>query len=369
MKIVIDARTMGSKPSGIGRYMFNCILELFKLGYEIILLSDVATSYEMKIMKDKNIKIITYGDVIYQSAKVFKYFRFVEKQLRELQPDVFWEPNFLIPSRLNGFKGKVIITIHDIFPVTHKQFFTFKYRLYFSLMMNYTLRKTDIILYDSKESKDEAEKYFKIPKKIKGVVQYIIVPRVEKVSQSGKLRPEVENQKDYFLYVGNLEKRKGVDLVLDAFDKYKENGGNARLVLAGKSREQDIDAKIAAISKKYSDFVSLGYVSDEEKQYLYANCKCFLFPSRAEGFGISILEAMNYYKPVIASDLCIFQEIVGNCINYFELTGNNVNDTASLCKIFTNFASNVDKSVYDEVMDRYTAETLGSKLIEIFDNI
>ncbi len=369
MKIVIDARTMGSKPSGIGIYAFNYITELLKSRHEIILLTDVATSGEMEVMRKKGVEIIVYGSVIYQSAQVFKYFAFVNEQLVKLQPDLFWEPNIIIPRKLKGFKGKVMITIHDMFPITHKQYFGLKYSVYFRFMLGFTLKNTDIILYNSKETRAETEKYFKGATKAKGIVQYIIVPRVEKVPQSGNLRPEVENQKDYFLYVGNLEKRKGVDLVLDAFDKYKEDGGNARLVLAGKSREPDIDAKITALSKKYSDFVSLGYVSDEEKQYLYANCKCFLFPSRAEGFGISVLEAMNYYKPVIASDLSIFQEIVGNCINYFKLTGNNVDDAANLCKTLTNFTENVDKSVYDEVMTRYTAETLGKKVIEVFDNI
>lgn len=369
MKIVIDARTMGSKPSGIGIYAFNYIMELIRSSHKIILLTDVATSGEMEIMRKNGVEIIAYGAQIYQSAQVFKYFAFVNRELNRIQPDLFWEPNIIIPRKLKGFKGKVMITIHDMFPITHKQYFGAKYSIYFRMMLKYTLKNTDVILYNSKETKAETEKYFKAAKKIKGIVQYIIVPRCEQVLESRDVRGELHSLSDYFLYVGNLEKRKGVDLVLDAFDKYKENGGNAKLVLAGKSREQDIDAKIDALSKKYSDFVSLGYVSDEEKQYLYANCRCFLFPSRAEGFGISVLEAMNYYKPVIASDLSIFQEIVGNCINYFKLTGKNVDDTANLCKKFTDFNPNVDKSVYDEVMTRYTAETLGKKVIDVFDNI
>ncbi len=369
MKIVIDARTMGSKPSGIGIYAFNYIMELLNSSHEIILLTDVATSGEMEIMRKKGVEIITYGSQIYQSAQVFKYFAFVNRELNRIQPDLFWEPNIIIPRKLKGFKGKVMITIHDMFPITHKQYFGTKYSIYFRLMLRFTLKNTDVILYNSNETKAETEKYFKSAKSIKGIVQYIIVPRINAELKDENVRKEIKELSDYFLYVGNLEKRKGVDLVLDAFAKYREAGGSAKLVLAGKSREQDIDAKIEKLSKECSDFISLGYVSDDEKQYLYSNCRCFLFPSRAEGFGISVLEAMNYYKPVIASNLSIFQEIVGNCINYFDLTGENVHNTSNLCKTMADSTKNVSKSAYDEVMTRYTAETLGKKVIAVFDNI
>ena len=108
MKIVIDARTLGSKPSGIGIYAFNYIKELIKSEYQIILLTDVAVSEEMEFLKAQKVEIIEYGVSTYRSAQVLKYFDFVKKQLLQIQPELFWEPNILIPRSLSGYKGKIM---------------------------------------------------------------------------------------------------------------------------------------------------------------------------------------------------------------------------------------------------------------------
>ena len=89
MRIVIDARTLGSKPSGIGIYAFNYIKELIKSRHQIILLTDVAKSEEMSFLKEEGVEIIQYGVSTYRSAQVLKYFEFVKEQLVKVKPDLF----------------------------------------------------------------------------------------------------------------------------------------------------------------------------------------------------------------------------------------------------------------------------------------
>lgn len=371
MNIVIDARTLGSKPSGIGIYAFNYIKELIKSSHHIILLTDVAESEELSFLKEQGTEIIQYGVSTYRSAQVLKYFAFVREQLVKIQPELFWEPNVLIPRKLSGYKGKVMITIHDMFPVTHMQYFGWKYGLYFRFMLAKTIRNIDMILYDSKETKRETEQFYPSAAKKKSRIQYVIVPRTaaeQAQAEESVIAKEILNR-EYFLYVGNMEKRKGVDLLLDAYEKYRKNGGRRALILAGKSREADIDNKIAQMTKAYDDVTYYGYVSDADKQTLYQKCACFIFPSRAEGFGICVLEAMNYYKPVITSDLSIFKEIAGECAQYFPLEGNRGTQIEHLSRKMTDFCIDIDKKAYDEVMERYTPECLGKEMVEVLNNV
>lgn len=368
MKIVVDVRTMGSKPSGIGIYAFYYLKEMLKSNYELVLLTDVEASEEINYMRKQGVEIISFGKNVYRSAQVFQYFAFVRKQLERLQPDLFWEPNILIPGSLGQFKGKVMITIHDMFPVSHVQYFGWKYALYFRVMLRQTIRKTDIVLYNSIETKEESERFFPSLRNKKHYIQYVIVPRIKIEHKSGDMSiRETAMTKDYFLYLGNMEKRKGVDLLLDAYELYRQKGGTKALVLAGKSREQDIDEKTAAMTDKYEDVIYYGYVSEEDKQCLYENCSCFLFPSMAEGFGICVLEAMNYYKPIIVSDLSIFKEIVGECICYFSLGGNRKTQINNLTHILFEFDTAVDRAAYDEVMERYMPKKLGEEMLCVLD--
>lgn len=371
MRIVIDARTLGSKPSGIGIYAFNYIKELIKSKHQIVLLTDVAESEELSFLKEEGVEIIQYGVSTYRSAQVLKYFQFVKEQLVKLKPDLFWEPNVLIPRKLSGFHGKIMITIHDMFPVTHIQYFGWKYGLYFRFMLAKTLKSADMILYDSKETKRETERFYPSAAKKKNCIQYVIVPRVETEpvqTEESVITDDVLN-KEYFLYVGNMEKRKGVDLLLDAYEEYRKNGGKRALILAGKSREADIDDKIAQITNAYDDVTYYGYVSDADKQTLYQKCACFIFPSRAEGFGICVLEAMNYYKPVITSDLSIFKEIAGECAQYFSLEGSRKSQVDDLSRKMSGFCIDIDKKAYDEVMERYLPERLSKEIVDVLDNV
>lgn len=356
MKIVVDARTMGTKPSGIGIYAYNFLCGILDR-YDVILVTDLATSSEMQHLKERGVKIIEYGKEVYRSSGVFAYFRFIRDILRKEQPELFWEPNILVPISLSGFHGKTVITIHDMFPVTMPQYFGAKYSTYFKFMLKRTLRRTDLILYNSYETKNETEQFFPRAKNVENHVLYIIVP---KVSYEGETSDD-----GYFLYVGNVEKRKGVDILLSAYKKYAEKGGTKKLVIAGKKRgEADVDAALDELAGKYpQQFTYKGYVTDEEKNELYAHAGTVLFQSRAEGFGLCVLEAMHFGKKVLASDLSIFREIVGDVVNYFPLAGG----AEALAEAMTKEFAEPDPGKYEEVMSRYYPETLVPRLFEVFD--
>lgn len=371
MKLLIDARSLGSHPSGVGIYLYDFLKELIrKDSFEITLLSDVAISSEMQWLAQQNIPIITYGKPIAQSAGVFQYFKFIQDSLDYYQPDLFWEPNNLIPIPLRRFTGKIMVTIHDIFPISQPEHHGFLYPKYFRYGMKQTLKQADLITYNSVETKHETEKRFPGAKDITHMVSYIIVNKPD--LSDAPVTPDILFPKvkvdgeDFFLYIGNLEKRKGTDLLLKAYAKYRSLGGKKKLYLGGRIREAEIQQLFDHIQEKVPDIVSLGYVGSEEKNALFRYCSGFLFPSRAEGFGIPVIEAMHFNKPILASNLSIFHEIAGDAISYFDCSGTEEEQIRNLAEAMLQLKS-ADLEAYSTVTRRYLPNQLGADFCDFIE--
>ena len=360
MKLLIDARNLGSKPSGIGMYAYNWIKVLEKKEYiDVHVIVDVIESNQIKEMQnDEKVKVHCMGTYSNKSAAVFKYIRYVQKVIHEEKPDIFWEINNLSPLKIKNSYGKYIVTIHDMFPITMPECFGKIYPFYFKYGMRKTINSVDGIIYNSKCTQNETEKYFPKAKEKKNFISYIIIPRI----------PEKNvEQKDYFLYMGNLEKRKGTDILLDAFELYVKQGGTRELVIAGKVRETDIDSRLKELESILPTLNYLGYVDDETRTRLYRECGCFVFPSRAEGFGMPIIEAMQCGKPVIASDLEIFKELVGDAIETFELKDDG-GDAKRLCNKM--LAANLDNTDEDSLVkesEKYSEEALVQNFVKFLE--
>lgn len=363
IKLAIDARTMGSRPSGIGMYLFNFLKELAEYEeLEPVLITDVDVSEQMRYFKEKDIAVYPMGQKIYQSGGVYKYFKHVQHVLDEVQPDLFWEVNNIIPVKLKG-SFKTVVTIHDVLPMTHTWCYGRVYKWYFMHSMKITLKQADGVIYDSQFSRDDAHRFFKRAALITDMIGYVVI--------SDRKSADKTTEGDYFLYVGNMEMRKGLDILLGGYSKYRENGGTKKLVLAGKMVDKDrLDQMICEVSSKAGGITYNNYVDEDKKNSLYSGCACFVFPSRAEGFGMPVLEAMQYGKPVIASDLKVFHEIAGDEPTYFELE--NISDEAAcdrLAKAMAEYDEKTDTDAYKEVLLRYDGRKLAKNIYVFFAKI
>jgi glycosyltransferase involved in cell wall biosynthesis len=118
----------------------------------------------------------------------------------------------------------------------------------------------------------------------------------------------------FWLSVGTLEPRKNIKYLLRAYAKLKQTQHTTYpMVLAGKQgwMIHDLEKTLEDLGIK-DDVHVLGYVDNEELQWLYQHCFYLIYPSLFEGFGLPVLEAMTLGAPVITSQSSSLPEVVGS---------------------------------------------------------
>ncbi|MBB3234977.1 glycosyltransferase family 4 protein [Phyllobacterium endophyticum] len=146
-----------------------------------------------------------------------------------------------------------------------------------------------------------------------------------------------------FLMVGTLEPRKGHRVALDAFETLWSDGVDAELVLVGKTGWE-----VTHLVERIRNHPEYGKrlqwhetVNDDELGRLYAQCDALIAASFAEGFGLPIVEAGHFGKPVLASDIPVFREVAkGTSVAHFFTVG----DPAALADAVNQFIRSNDKA-------------------------
>lgn len=135
-----------------------------------------------------------------------------------------------------------------------------------------------------------------------------------------KLDPKVP----FLLFVGGVDSRRKLEDLVTAFNNLRAQGKDLKLILVG-----DIMLGPSAITNPYvsrtlkqssylDDIVFMGFASDEAKAWLYSNALSFVFPSRYEGFGLPVLEAMVRNCPVISYRSDAVREVAGDTPLYAD---------------------------------------------------
>jgi len=129
-----------------------------------------------------------------------------------------------------------------------------------------------------------------------------------------------EPQAGYLLFLGALEPRKNVGVLLDAYERLLAEMPDApSLVLAGKvgADSKLINARVA--DRPLAGRVQLpGYIASEQREQLFKGALAFVMPSHTEGFGMPVVEAMTAGVPVIAADRGALPEVAGSAAQFFE---------------------------------------------------
>lgn len=126
---------------------------------------------------------------------------------------------------------------------------------------------------------------------------------------------QFDDKVPYILFVGGADSRRRLDDLVGAFNVLRARGVELKLVLSGDSMQgpkniaTDNIRKSLLNSSYLDDIVFVGFADDATRDWLYANCLCFVFPSQYEGFGLPVLEAMIHGSPVICYDNAATREV------------------------------------------------------------
>jgi glycosyltransferase involved in cell wall biosynthesis len=141
-------------------------------------------------------------------------------------------------------------------------------------------------------------------------------------ADSGKVRSSLAAavKNTAFLAVGTIEPRKAYDQILDAFELLWREGADCELIVVGKQGWL-VDALVERIQELEDNEPRFHWIkdaNDAELNYLYKHSHGLLAASLGEGFGLPLVEAMVFGKPIVARDLPVFREVAGDRAVYFS---------------------------------------------------
>ena len=225
-------------------------------------------------------------------------------------PAVLFEPAHTIPL----FHPKnTVVTLHDVGFRRFPELYTPLERYYHNFCMGFSVKHARKIIAISESTKNDLIKIYKAdPKKISVIYHGY---DKSKYYQATKEAPEkIKKLQPYIYFIGRLEAKKNVKNLIRAFGVLKKDKRiKQKLVLAGRPGYQYEKIKeeierLGAVLK--DDVVELGYVSDADAPEYMRYASVFAFPSRFEGFGMPLVEAMACGVPIVSVNKTSIPEIV-----------------------------------------------------------
>ncbi len=212
-----------------------------------------------------------------------------------------------------------LVTVHDLIPLLLPAYRGGLLVRLYTRLVSAAARRASLVLTDSLASKDDIERHLRVPA---GRVRAIYLAVDERFTpepdpQDAAVRRHYGLSDRYVLYMGPHDVRKNVAGLLEAFQIVAQADADVQLVVGGRLPETSVpplfDPRPLAHSLGLDDTVMFtGWVAEEHKPALYRGAACAAFPSRYEGFGLPVLEALACGTPLVASDAASLPELLGD---------------------------------------------------------
>jgi len=360
-KIGIDARLYSQ--TGVGTYLKNLLyyLEKKELKDELFYVYMMPEDYDRVSFKNKKIIKKKVGNRWHSVGEQFGFaLKLYSDNLDLIHFTYFSYPIFYLK--------KFVATIHDTTPLLFKTgkastknqlIYSIKH-LFFRLILKcqikraikiitptYTVKKQLITLYGEKISQK-------------------IIPIYEGISyqiKEAKENESLSNKFDsFFIYVGNFYPHKNVENLINAF---KNVSKKYNLILLGpddyftKRILRCIDT-----SKLSKNIFLFKNPSLSDLAFFYKNSLALIHPSLSEGFGLPLIEAAYFDRPIIASNIDVFKELLEN--NYLSFNPNDVDDIVDKIKSFIEKKPKFD---YENIIKQYSFKKMTNETVRIYEEV
>ena len=300
--VAIEATRLAREVRGIGRYVRalvprfvaqrpNLTIDLFVKRRDVAAM--VLYAAQTNMLKRVNVRPIS--------------------EMRGAAADVRWYPwNTIsdVPAT-----GAVVVTVHDLAPLVFPDLRLTRWlrnrrwrRRYAAVAARATL-----LVVDSRFTGDEVQRVLRVPSERMRVVLLAADDAItERPSNDAHVLTTLGVSRPFVLTVGAADHRKNLALVERAMARVRETKRDVSLVLAGPRNDQS-DARHERPWER-----TLGFVSDEALMALYRSAECVVMPSKYEGFGLPVLEAMQVGTPVICARTSSLPEVGGDAVIWVD---------------------------------------------------
>jgi glycosyltransferase involved in cell wall biosynthesis len=303
MRIVVDVTPLTLPRTGIGNYVLGMLRGLAEAGpeHEIVAFSAVAPPGRRRIEHalegvpiERRLAIVPPKSHWWRTG----WSRLGRGPVEWLAGplDVFHFSDWMYPPQRSGVRAT---TIHDLFPLrfpewVHPQTYRMHSRKY-----AHAARTCDVVVVNSEFTAGEVVDLLDVPR------ERITVAYPGTLPSLGPDGPKHDLGAPYVLTVATLDRRKNLETLLDAMPLVRRRHPDLLLAVAGAPGWQ-------GPSLNRDGVVGLGYVDEAELAALYRGAEAFVYPSRFEGFGMPIVEAMACGTPVVASSHPSLDEASGD---------------------------------------------------------
>lgn len=313
MRIGIDAHAIGSRLGGNETYIAGLLEGLGRIepSHEFIayFASEKAAEPWRGRFDNLTVRVLKSPSAFPRLLMEFPA-RAVVDRLDLLHVQYVAPPVSLVP---------VVATIHDISYEFFPQFFSRKEILQFRTAIRWTARRARRVITISENSKRDIIDIYEIPPDRVDVTYLgVDLTRFRPPLAGAGIETVLSRygiEKPYVLAIGNLQPRKNLPRLIDAFVDLKRRRPELshRLILAGKPafRHSEVFSRV----RKYGldeEVIFTGYLPDDDLPVLYQGADVFAYPSLYEGFGLPVAEAMACGTPVVTSNRSAMPEVAGD---------------------------------------------------------
>lgn len=320
---------------GIGRFVHQTAVGLAKLGHQVHVITTTDLSYDTVDFEDgvwvHRITMKQYPDHLLKRDtcacdfhmprmnQLYSYYEELQKIEERVHVDIVESPIWdclgfyaMLDSRFN-----TIVTLQSCMKSVFTDPLTMppEVRQYMQLEHETLVRCRNIMPISNAIMK-QLESYYDVDLGSRStVVNLGLADLAEGFVPESRTDARVE-----ILFLGRLEHRKGIDILLETVPSICEKHPNAffrfagdnRILVPGKSYTYEQQFFAAPGNEKYREKVCFeGAVSEERLRQLYAQCDIYVSPSRYESFGLIFLEAMMFAKPVVGCNVGGMPEVIG----------------------------------------------------------
>jgi glycosyltransferase involved in cell wall biosynthesis len=246
------------------------------------------------------------------------------------------------------------------------------------------LRNSVAILANSKEIVEEINKLYDgvLAGRRNGVthIPHGLGAPIQVAAGKGSKAVPTASGRIKLLFVGRIEERKGIDVLLAALNLLPELLASIQVDIVGAQVNETgaYAAKVRRLAdelKRRSSSVSVvfhGYVPDADLERHYSGCDIFIAPSRFESFGLILIEAMRHGVPVIASDIGGMREVITDSVDGYLVGVDNSAQLAARIKLLVERAdlrAQVGRAAKTTFESRFAARHMAAMIDKTFESI